>query len=274
MFRWIFARPRRGRGLGSLVIALGLALSTLFVLEPTERGPAGFPQVIDGDSLRLSGLAIRLKGVDAPEMQQTCERGGRSYRCGEAAKEALVRKIAGGPVECRLSGRDRYGRSLAFCRVGDVDVGAWLVEEGFAVGYGAYEREEARARARRAGLWAGSFERPNAWRQNHCGIPVNPDVIAAQVEGAVGFTLSSVLRNRITLDGGRVQQANFDSFEPTRMSEMPKVEVYIVPSTEPPTGIGEPGVPTVAPAVANAVFAATGKRLRSLPLDMASLRGV
>jgi isoquinoline 1-oxidoreductase subunit beta len=107
-----------------------------------------------------------------------------------------------------------------------------------------------------------------------CGIPVNPDVIAAQVEGAVGFTLSSVLRNRITLDGGRVQQANFDSFEPTRMSEMPKVEVYIVPSTEPPTGIGEPGVPTVAPAVANAVFAAAGKRLRSLPLDMASLRGV
>ena len=58
------------------------------------------------------------------------------------------------------------------------------------------------------------------------------------------------------------------------MSEMPRVEVYIVPSTEPPTGIGEPGVPTVAPAVANAVFAATGKRLRSLPLDLAALRGV
>jgi isoquinoline 1-oxidoreductase beta subunit len=107
-----------------------------------------------------------------------------------------------------------------------------------------------------------------------CGIPVNPDVIAAQVEGAVGFALSSVLRNRITLEDGVVQEANFDAFEPTRMSEMPRVEVHIVPSAEAPTGIGEPGVPTVAPAIANAVFAASGKRLRSLPLDLASLRGV
>jgi len=104
-----------------------------------------------------------------------------------------------------------------------------------------------------------------------CGIPVNPDVIAAQVEGAVGFALSSVLRNRITLERGVVQESNFDSYEPTRFSEMPRVEVYIVPSTEPPTGIGEPGVPTVAPAITNAVFAATGKRLRSLPLDLAAL---
>lgn len=167
MFRWIFRRPRRGRGLGSLVVALGLALSALFVLEPTGRGPSGLPEVIDGDSLRLSGLAIRLKGVDAPELQQTCERGGHRYRCGGVAKDAMVRKIGGRPVACRLSGRDRYGRSLAFCRVGEEDIGAWLVEEGLAVGYGAYEREEARARARRAGLWAGSFERPNAWRQNH-----------------------------------------------------------------------------------------------------------
>ncbi|HEY8566423.1 MAG TPA: molybdopterin cofactor-binding domain-containing protein [Beijerinckiaceae bacterium] len=107
-----------------------------------------------------------------------------------------------------------------------------------------------------------------------CGIAVNPDVIAAQVEGAVGFALSSVLRNRITLQDGVVQEANFDAFEPTRMREMPKVEVHIVPSTVDPTGIGEPGVPTIAPAISNAVFAATGKRLRSLPLDLAALRGV
>lgn len=106
-----------------------------------------------------------------------------------------------------------------------------------------------------------------------CGIPVNPDVIAAQVEGAVGFALSSVLRNRITFQDGVVQEANFDAYEPTRMSEMPRVEVHIVPSTADPTGIGEPGVPTVAPAISNAVFDATGKRLRSLPLDLSSLRG-
>ncbi len=105
------------------------------------------------------------------------------------------------------------------------------------------------------------------------GIAVNPDVIRAQVEGAVGFALSAVLRNRITLKDGVVQETNFDSYEPTRISEMPKVEVHIMPSEAPPTGIGEPGVPVIAPALSNAIFAATGQRLRSLPLDTASLRG-
>ena len=105
------------------------------------------------------------------------------------------------------------------------------------------------------------------------GVPVNPDVIRAQVEGAVGFALSAVLRNRITLKGGQVQEHNFDAYEPTRMSEMPKVEVHIVPSQVAPTGIGEPGVPVLGPAIANAVFAATGRRLRSLPLDLSGVRG-
>ncbi|WP_343716326.1 molybdopterin cofactor-binding domain-containing protein, partial [Inquilinus sp.] len=104
-----------------------------------------------------------------------------------------------------------------------------------------------------------------------CGIAVNPDVIRAQVEGSVGFALSVVLRNKITLKDGEVEQANFDTYEPTRMSEMPKVEVHIVPSAEAPTGIGEPGVPGLAPAIGNAVFAATGQRLRSLPLDLSKL---
>ncbi|KQO66463.1 xanthine dehydrogenase family protein molybdopterin-binding subunit [Methylobacterium sp. Leaf89] len=105
------------------------------------------------------------------------------------------------------------------------------------------------------------------------GIAVNPDVIRAQVEGAVGFALSSVLRNKITLKDGVVQEKNFDAYEPTRMSEMPVVEVHIVPSTAAPTGIGEPGVPVIAPAISNAIFAATGQRLRSLPLDLSGLKG-
>jgi isoquinoline 1-oxidoreductase subunit beta len=105
------------------------------------------------------------------------------------------------------------------------------------------------------------------------GVPVNPDVIRAQVEGAVGFALSAVLRNRITLRDGQVQEHNFDAYEPTRMSEMPKVEVHIVPSQVAPTGIGEPGVPVLGPSIANAVFAATGRRLRSLPLDLSGVKG-
>ncbi|MBX9930520.1 MAG: xanthine dehydrogenase family protein molybdopterin-binding subunit [Methylobacterium sp.] len=106
------------------------------------------------------------------------------------------------------------------------------------------------------------------------GIAVNPDIIRAQVEGAVGFALSSVLRNKITLKDGVVQERNFDSYEPTRMSEMPIVEVHIMPSSAAPTGIGEPGVPVLAPSISNAIFAATGQRLRSLPLDLTGMKGV
>jgi isoquinoline 1-oxidoreductase beta subunit len=98
-----------------------------------------------------------------------------------------------------------------------------------------------------------------------CGVPINPDVIRAQLEGGIGFGLGAALRNRITLTDGVVDQTNFDGYEPLRISDMPRVEVHIVPSNEPPTGIGEPGVPPVAPAVTNAIRAATGKSLHSLP---------
>jgi isoquinoline 1-oxidoreductase beta subunit len=106
-----------------------------------------------------------------------------------------------------------------------------------------------------------------------CGIAINPDVIRAQIEGGSGYGLGAALRNQITFTQGRVDQSNFDAYEPLRMSDMPKVEVYIMPSNEAPTGVGEPGVPPVAPAVSNAIFAATGKRLRSLPFDFDSLKG-
>ncbi|MGI3900621.1 MAG: molybdopterin cofactor-binding domain-containing protein [Janthinobacterium lividum] len=106
-----------------------------------------------------------------------------------------------------------------------------------------------------------------------CGIAINPDIIKAQMAGGVGYGLGAALRNQITFDKGMVEQANFDSYEPLRMSDMPVVEVYIMPSGEVPTGVGEPGVPPIAPAVSNAIFAATGKRLRSLPFDFDSLKG-
>jgi len=98
-----------------------------------------------------------------------------------------------------------------------------------------------------------------------CGTPINPDVIAAQMEGGIGFGLGAVRYGAITLKDGRVEQNNFDGYRVLRISEMPKVEVHIVPSGEAPTGVGEPGVAPVGPAVANAIFAATGKRLRVLP---------
>jgi isoquinoline 1-oxidoreductase subunit beta len=99
-----------------------------------------------------------------------------------------------------------------------------------------------------------------------CGVAVNPDLVTAQIEGAVGFALSAVLRNQVTLDKGVVGLRNFDDYEPTRIREMPAVEVHIVSSQERPSGVGEPGVPPLAPAIANAIFAAGGKRLRALPI--------
>ncbi len=98
-----------------------------------------------------------------------------------------------------------------------------------------------------------------------CGTPINPDVITAQMEGGIGFGLGAALFGAITLKDGRVEQDNFNSYRVLRMNEMPKVEVYIVPSTAPPTGVGEPGVAPVGPAVANAIFAATGRRTHILP---------
>jgi isoquinoline 1-oxidoreductase beta subunit len=104
-----------------------------------------------------------------------------------------------------------------------------------------------------------------------CGQVINPDMVAAQVEGGVVFGLTSALYDEITIEGGQVKQANFDTYPMLRITDMPKVEVYIVPSHEAPGGIGEPGVPSTAPAVANAIFAATGKRLRRLPFQTQEL---
>ena len=97
-----------------------------------------------------------------------------------------------------------------------------------------------------------------------CGTPINPDVITAQMEGGIGFGLGAALYGAITLKDGRVERTNFDAYD-AGTDEMPKVEVHIVQSPEAPTGVGEPGVAPVGPAVANAVFAVTGKRLRVLP---------
>jgi isoquinoline 1-oxidoreductase beta subunit len=100
-----------------------------------------------------------------------------------------------------------------------------------------------------------------------CGAVVNPDSVTAQVEGGVVYGLSAALRGEITLKDGAVAQGNFDDYEPLRFGEMPSVEVHLVPSREAPGGIGEPGLPPLAPAVGNALFALTGKRLRRLPFE-------
>jgi isoquinoline 1-oxidoreductase beta subunit len=104
-----------------------------------------------------------------------------------------------------------------------------------------------------------------------CGQVINPDMVVAQMEGGIVFGLTAALYGEITLEGGQTQQSNFNNYTMLRINEMPRVEVHIVPSHESPGGCGEPPVPSIAPAVANAIFAATGKRLRRLPFQTQEL---
>ncbi|HEY2546057.1 MAG TPA: xanthine dehydrogenase family protein molybdopterin-binding subunit [Candidatus Acidoferrum sp.] len=104
-----------------------------------------------------------------------------------------------------------------------------------------------------------------------CGLVINPDTVRAQMEGGIIFGLTAALKTEITLKGGRVEQSNFHDYQMLRIFESPKIEVHIVPSGESPTGVGEPGVPPVAPALANAIFAVTGKRVRRLPIRASDL---
>jgi isoquinoline 1-oxidoreductase beta subunit len=104
-----------------------------------------------------------------------------------------------------------------------------------------------------------------------CGTVINPDTVKAQMEGGIVFGLTAALKTEITLKNGRVEQTNFHDYQMLRIFESPKIEVYIVPSSANPTGVGEPGVPPVAPALANAIFAVTGKRIRRLPIRASDL---
>ena len=105
-----------------------------------------------------------------------------------------------------------------------------------------------------------------------CGRVVNPDTVKAQMEGGIVFGLSAALHGAITFKKGRVEQGNFNNYPLLTMEEMPAIEVHILPSTEAPSGVGEPGVPPIAPAVGNAVFAATGIRIRRLPISPGDLK--
>ena len=100
-----------------------------------------------------------------------------------------------------------------------------------------------------------------------CGIVINPDIVRAQMEGGIGYALGAAMRNQISFENGEVVQDNFPDYEPLKMSDMPKIEVYIVQSSENPTGVGEPGVPPLAPALSNAIYQVTSQRITSLPMS-------
>lgn len=130
---------------------------------------SGLAYVIDGDSLRIGEVEIRIADIDAPEMRQFCRREGIDYRCGVESRSAMERLVADADVSCVVRETDRFGRSVAHCEANGLDLGSEMVASGHAIAFGAYEAQEARARAAGLGIWAGEFEPPAEWRRAQGG---------------------------------------------------------------------------------------------------------
>ena len=145
-----------------------LALAGLLVAGSCGAA-AGQVRVIDGDTLKIGAETIRLWGIDAPEGGQTCERADASYDCGAEARAALSRLVSGRAVRCEARYEDRYGRTVARCFTGGVDLGGEMVRQGWALDYeryskGRYRQDQAEAKDEGRGLWSGTFEPPWEWR--------------------------------------------------------------------------------------------------------------
>jgi isoquinoline 1-oxidoreductase beta subunit len=177
------------------------------------------------------------------------------------------------PVAFRLSLLDKSPRAAGVLKLA-ADKAGWgkARRAGVAQGVAVHESFETFvAQVAEVSMRNGKVKVERVICAVDCGVPVNPDVIRAQMEGCIGFALGALYYSEVEIKGGRAVQRNFNTYRSLRIHEMPKVEVYIVPSTEKPSGVGEPGVPPLAPAVANAIAKLGGPRVRRLPFTRAGL---
>jgi endonuclease YncB( thermonuclease family) len=141
------------------------------VVAPASADVAGEPTVIDGDTIVVAGEHVRLQGIDAPEMHQTCTAYGQEWPCGQTAADWLRDRLRGQHVDCVGHARDRYGRLLAVCYVGGEDLNERIVREGWALDFRRYSSDylaaESEAKRAGAGIWRGEFEPPWEWRAAH-----------------------------------------------------------------------------------------------------------
>ena len=149
---------------------LALAVALLTCAPALAEPIVGRASVVDGDTLDIRGTGFRLQGVDTPESAQLCKDArGKDYRCGQKASLALADKIGTRNVACDPIETDKYGRTVAVCRLGSLDLNGWLVEQGLGLAYRtyatAYVAQEDTARAEKRGLWAGTFTPPWDWRK-------------------------------------------------------------------------------------------------------------
>jgi endonuclease YncB( thermonuclease family) len=163
-------RPRRARSRFfdiALTLAFFAALTAIIVrLDAIEtQQNVGRPQVIDGDSLELAGVRIRLEGIDAPEIGQVCSGPKGAYECGLEARAFLRKLVGSSQVSCEGWQYDKYQRLLAECKAGLKSLNREMALRGWAVSYGGYAAEESSARKAKSGIWAGTFDRPQDWRK-------------------------------------------------------------------------------------------------------------
>ena len=187
----------------------------------------------------------------------------------ESAIDALAHASRLDPVELRLRNTGDNPRLAEVIRIAGERMKAMRGAPGRGLGLAAHGSFESYvAQVAEVSVVGGAIRVHRVLCVIDCGLAVNPDVVRAQMEGSVVYGLSAALHGNLEVENGAIRESNFHDYPILRMHEAPDVEVIIVDSDEPPTGVGEPGVPPVAPAVANAVFAAIGQRLTSLPLKI------
>ena len=196
----------------SCCISTTCASLALFVfLVPVAAATlTGSADIVDGDTIKLGGIPVRLYGIDAPETRQTCQRGGRIYSCGKEATKALVELIAGQIVQCEIVGTDDYARALGICSVADTEINSTMVRNGWAFAFvkysDRYTADQDAAQLVKAGFWAGSFIKPWEWRLG--------EVQAAQ------DTRDCAIKGNVNREGERIYHMPFQQFYPrTKIDE-------------------------------------------------------
>ena len=188
-----------------------LPVLTLFLFGPVAAATlTGNADIVDGDTIKVGGIPVRLYGIDAPEGRQTCQRDAKTYACGKQATKTLATLIAGQSVQCEIIGRDDYARALGVCMVGDVELNRTMVRNGWALAFvkysDRYATDQIAAEAAKAGLWAGSFVKPWEWRLGEAE--------------AVEKTRACAIKGNINREGERIYHLPFQQFYPrTRVDE-------------------------------------------------------
>lgn len=192
---------------------VGFLLAASPSIAIAQSPVVGVASVIDGDTLEIHGQRIRLHGIDAPESGQSCERDGRQYRCGQQAALALADKVGRETVRCAQLDIDSYQRIVAVCRLGNLDLSAWMVRQGLAIAYRQfaldYVDDENAAQGDRAGMWAGRFEVPANWRRG--------EVLESENEPTPDFCQ---IKGNINRNGERIYHVpGARDYGPTRIDE-------------------------------------------------------